>query len=128
MKRNVLVKCPVCNEDLVVTKLECKHCNTKIEGEFNLSKFNYLEESQLNFALIFIKNAGNIKAIEKELNISYPTVKKNLDDLIQALGFNKVDIVEEELVYHNKKDVLNALKDGKLTYNEAKKVLKELGE
>lgn len=120
---NVLTKCPVCGGELKVTKLECTNCNSRIEGDFKLSKFNYLSDEQLKFALVFLKNAGNIKAVEKELDISYPTVKKNLDELIEALGFSKVDIKEEVTKYNNRKDVLAALKDNRISYEEAKKIL-----
>lgn len=120
---NVLTKCPVCGGELKVTKLECTNCNSRIEGDFKLSKFNYLSDEQLKFALVFLKNAGNIKAVEKELDISYPTVKKNLDELIEALGFSKVDIKEEVTEYNNRKDVLAALKDNRISYEEAKKIL-----
>lgn len=120
---NVLTKCPVCGVELKVTKLECTNCNSRIEGDFKLSKFNYLSDEQLKFALVFLKNAGNIKAVEKELDISYPTVKKNLDELIEALGFSKVDIKEEVTEYNNRKDVLAALKDNRISYEEAKKIL-----
>ena len=120
---NVLTKCPVCGGELKVTKLECTNCNSRIEGDFKLSKFNYLNDEQLKFALVFLKNAGNIKAVEKELDISYPTVKKNLDELIEALGFSKVDIKEEVTEYNNRKDVLAALKDNRISYEEAKKIL-----
>ncbi len=125
---NVLTKCPVCGGELKVTKLECTNCNSKIEGEFKLSKFNYLSDEQLKFALVFLKNAGNIKAVEKELDISYPTVKKNLDELIEALGFSKVDIKGEVTEYNNRKDVLAALKDNRISYEEAKKILAGLEE
>lgn len=125
---NVLSKCPICGGELKVTKLECNNCNSKIEGEFKLSKFNYLSDEQLKFALVFLKNAGNIKAVEKELDISYPTVKKNLDELIEALGFSRVDIKGEVTEYNNRKDVLAALKDNRISYEEAKKILAGLEE
>ena len=87
----VLSTCPVCKHELRVERLHCDHCNTAIEGSFTLSKFNYLETDKLYFIEIFIKNRGNIKAIEKELNISYPTVKKMLDEVIIGLGYSVTD-------------------------------------
>ena len=87
--RNIIGKCPICHNDLKVVKLKCDECNTSIEGEFSLSCFDLLSVEQQNFLLIFIKNAGNIKEIEKELNISYPTVKRNLEELQISLGFKK---------------------------------------
>ena len=39
MKREVLGKCPVCGEELYVSKLSCHKCDTHIEGNFTLCKF-----------------------------------------------------------------------------------------
>ena len=73
---------------------------------------------------MFIKNGGNIKLIEKELNISYPTVKKNLDELINALGFEKINEVEATKL--TKEDVYRALKNGEISFEEAEEMLKEV--
>lgn len=86
-KYPVLSQCPVCHHDLVVTELRCDRCNTVVSGAFTLSKFNYLDTEKLYFIEIFVKNRGNIKALEKEMNVSYPTVKKMLDDVITVLGY-----------------------------------------
>ncbi len=122
--KNIITKCPICNENLTVTKLMCPSCKTEISGNFKLSKFNYLSEEQINFALVFIKNAGNIKGIEKELNISYPTVKKNLDDLILALGFSNTNVGNKP--YSSREEILQALKDDLISYEEAKRLLEEV--
>ncbi|MBE6131272.1 MAG: DUF2089 domain-containing protein [Erysipelotrichaceae bacterium] len=124
MNKNVIGTCPVCGENLTVSVLTCDGCNTSIHGSFNLSKFDYLSTAQQEFAFVFIKNGGNIKLIEKELNISYPTVKKNLDDLINALGFEKIN---ETLVDKpSKEDIYKALKNGEITFDEAEEMLKEV--
>lgn len=124
MNKNVIGTCPVCGENLTVSVLTCDGCNTSIHGSFNLSKFDYLSNAQQEFAFVFIKNGGNIKLIEKELNISYPTVKKNLEDLINALGFENINetIVEKP----SKEDVYKALKNGEITFEEAEEMLKEV--
>ncbi|MBQ4571495.1 MAG: DUF2089 domain-containing protein [Bacilli bacterium] len=124
MNKKVIGTCPVCGENLSVSVLTCEKCDTSIHGNFNLSKFDYLSVSQQEFAFVFIKNGGNIKLIEKELNISYPTVKKNLDDLINALGFEKIN---ETLVDKpSKEDIYKALKNGEITFDEAEEMLKEV--
>lgn len=87
-KYPVISSCPICHGDLHVTRLECDSCGTALEGTFNLSKFNYLAAEQLFFIEVFVKNRGNIKAVEKEMDISYPTVKKMLDDVIVGLGYS----------------------------------------
>ena len=123
MNKKVIGKCPVCGENLSVSVLSCDGCKTSIHGNFNLSKFDYLSVSLQEFALVFIKNGGNIKLIEKELNISYPTVKKTLDELIDALGFEKINEVEVKKI--TKEDIYKALKNGELTFEEAEEMLKE---
>ncbi|NMB27761.1 MAG: DUF2089 domain-containing protein [Tissierellia bacterium] len=90
MKKEVLGKCPICGEELEVTRLSCNHCHTNIEGDFSLCKFCKLSYEQKNFAEVFIKNRGNIKEIEKELGISYPTVRNKLEDLILALEYKSI--------------------------------------
>lgn len=87
-KYPVLSTCPVCHNELAVVKLHCDSCNTTLDGHFSLSKFNYLDTEKLYFIEVFVKNRGNIKAIEKEMNLSYPTIKKMLDDVIVGLGYN----------------------------------------
>lgn len=124
MKNKIIGKCPICSQNLTVTELTCNACNTKISGNFTLSKFDYLTPSQQEFALIFLKNAGNIKMVEKDLNISYPTVKKNIDELITALGFEKINVSVIEKP--TKEEVLKALKNGEIGFDEAEEILEEI--
>ncbi|AIO18448.1 hypothetical protein KQ51_00568 [Candidatus Izimaplasma bacterium HR1] len=116
---NVIGECPICKSDLKVTKLSCKNCSTEISGDFKLSKFNYLSKEHLYFIEVFIKNKGSIKQIEKELGISYPTVKKNLDEVIVSLGYQ---ISDEDKV--KRADVLEKLEKGEIKASEAAKLLK----
>ena len=116
---NVIGECPICKGELVVSKLSCKSCGTEISGKFKLSKFNHLSKEDLYFIEVFIKNRGNIKQIEKELGISYPTVKKNLDEVIINLGY---EVVDENKA--NKDEVFDKLAKGEITAKEAAKLLK----
>ena len=120
MKKEVLGKCPVCSKDLEVVKLNCRNCGTSIEGHFNLCRFCLLTKEQKEFAEIFIKNRGNIKEIEREMGISYPTVKNKLESLIEALGYKSQP---EEPEY--KKDVLQKLYNGEITAEEAIKMMND---
>ncbi len=119
MNKKIIGYCPICNKKLVVKTLRCDECNTEITGEFSLTPFDYLSKEQLDFALIFIKCEGNIKAIEKSLNISYPSVKKQIDELVSALGFNNV--IEDEPLTREK--VGQMLKNGEISFDEAEKLL-----
>ena len=118
----VIIKCPVCSDRLKVTSLHCSQCNTKFEGEFHLDKFSYLTQEQKNFIEVFLKCRGNIKEVEKELNISYPTVRGRLDDVIHSLGY----VVSNDARQQQKprKEILSMLSNGEISYDEAMELLK----
>ncbi|NLM07116.1 MAG: DUF2089 domain-containing protein [Tissierellia bacterium] len=118
MKKEVISACPVCSNDLVATKLSCLKCGTVVEGEFHFSKFQKLPKEELEFVEIFIKNRGNIKAIEKEMNISYPTVRNKLENVIELLGYKK-----EPVVAPDPAEVLGKLNSGEITAVQAIKIL-----
>lgn len=82
----VLTECPVCSQEMKITKLKCNYCSTIIENDFSFSKFEKLSKEQLNFVEVFLGCRGNIKDVEKELGISYPTVRSKLDEVNNALG------------------------------------------
>lgn len=119
MKKEVLGKCPICEDELYVTKLNCSNCHTSIEGNFSLCKFCKLTDDEKSFVEIFIKSRGNIKEIEKEMGISYPTVRGKLENVIQALGYSP-KYTETQV---NKKSVLEKLSKGEITSDEAIKLL-----
>jgi len=134
MKKQVIPVCPVCKHDLIITGVHCDNCDITISGQFTLSKFDYLSVEQLNFIEIFIKNQGNIKAIEKEMNISYPTVKKLLSDAIIALGYETVVDYDPyiqssggslaQTKSSNKNEILKKVADKTISVEEAIALLK----
>src|SRR5699024_12784271 len=115
-----LSNCPVCNHTLTIKKLHCNNCYTTIENDFALSRFSMLSGDDLAFIETFLLSRGNIKEVEKELGISYPTVRSKLNDIIINLGH---DIVKHK---HNTDEtsVISMLEKGELTADEAVKQLK----
>ena len=120
MEFPVIGKCPVCNNKMIVERLKCPSCGTGVDGKFKLNKFDYLSKEQMYFVEIFIKNRGNIKEIEKDLGVSYPTVKRNLEQVIEALGYN----IPKEENSIDKKEILDKLSKGEIKAEEALKKLK----
>lgn len=120
MTYKILCKCPVCSSKLKVTRLKCDECSTIVENQFELSKFNYLNSEQLYFIEVFLKSRGNIKDVEKELGISYPTVRAKLDEVITALGYT----VLKQKPSTDKKGVIDMLEKGEITADEALVMLK----
>ncbi len=121
MSYKIINKCPVCGSKLYITRLKCSKCNTVIENEFEMtSKFDYLTADQLSFVETFLKNRGNIKDVEKDLGISYPTVRAKLDEVLNALGYN---VTSQTAV--NKKKIVDMLENGEITPDQAIKMLNE---
>ena len=124
MRNKIIGKCPICGKDLEVTKLYCNHCRSGVEGRFEMCKFCRLSPEQQHFVEIFLRSRGNIKEVERELGISYPTVRGRLDEVIRSLGF-QVDVDERSKERAKKrKEVLEALSKGEMTSEEALGALK----
>lgn len=117
--------CPVCGHSLNVVRLTCTHCPTKIEGEFSNCKFCQLPGEQLEFVEVFIKCRGNIKDVEKELGISYPTVRSRLDGVIQALGY-MVEKPDAGVESDRRQEILVSLERGEISSQEAARQLKRV--
>ncbi len=86
MQRDVISTCPVCESQLRVTRLHCNTCGTTIEGEFNVGRFADLGRDQMLLLEAFLRSRGNLRELERELGVSYPTVRGRIDDLLRALG------------------------------------------
>ncbi len=130
MAKEVIGRCPVCAEALEVTELSCPACNTKISGNFQMCKFCGLPAEQKHFAEVFIKNRGNIREVEKELGISYPTVRSRLEALIKALGYSwELDpkTTSDEEHARQRQQILNKLSEGDISASEAVRLLKNIG-
>ena len=120
MKYQVPGKCSICGHDITITSFVCTHCRTKTEGEFLPGRFSSLRRDQLEFIEAFLKCRGNIKDVEKELGLSYPTIRNRLEEVLQVLDLAPREASAERKP--EKKDlseILNALEKGEVTPQEA---------
>ncbi len=121
---NLVGNCPVCGDDMIITELKCPSCETTISGKFKLDKFSRLKKEHLEFIEVFVKSRGNIKEVERELGISYPTVRNKLDEVIHALGHDIEQSPDDEMA-EKRKEVLTRLESGEISAAEA---VEQLGE
>ena len=96
MPHDVIATCPVCASELAVTRLRCGACGTTIEGEFSVGRFGRLTREQLQVLESFLRSRGNLRDMERELGISYPTVRSRVEQLVQALGFGPREQADAE--------------------------------
>ncbi len=121
-------RCPVCQEAMTVTRLHCPQCGTGVDGRFALGAFDRLSPEQLAFAAAFIKNEGKLNRLERELDLSYPTLRSRLTELIEAMGF---EVGQEEPAVaatlppeDDRRRILAELAAGRLTSEDAIKALR----
>ena len=74
-------KCPACGGPLVVTECRCTNCQLKLQGEFRPDLFSTLTLDQLTFVRTFLRVRGNQSEMEKNLGVSYPTIRNKLDEI-----------------------------------------------
>ncbi len=110
-------QCPVCQGALKAARLACPACSTAIEGDFSIDRLVRLTGQQKQFVVSFLKCRGNIKEMEKEFNISYPTVRSRLDEIVSQLGEAPAKDAP------TRKDILDMLARGELSADEARQIL-----
>jgi len=122
-KSNKLISdCPVCSGQLRVTHLKCSECGTELSGEFVANEFARLPAEKLDFLRTFLACRGNLKEVEAALNISYPTVRGRLDQLLGALELSAAEVEDQR--EDDRAGVLEALERGELSVEEAEKRLR----
>ena len=135
--RPLILKCPSCSGDLNVTRLHCQSCDIGIDGDFSVPALLRLNRAQLDFVEVFLKNRGIIREVERELGVSYPTVRARLDEVIDAIGFNRTSVSDAERPDRNeqptpdqarsRRAILEQLSAGKISPEDAMRALAALG-
>ncbi len=142
MPHDVIATCPVCSGELAVTRLRCGDCGTTIEGEFGVGRFARLTRDQVQMLESFLRSRGNLRDMERELDISSPTVRVRVEALVRALGFGPRDEPEAPAaapaataapasiadgIQAGRRDILERLSRHELSAEEAAEAIRGLG-
>lgn len=87
-------QCPVCGDALTTTRLGCAECGTELVGSFASCPFCALDAADLDLLKVFLTSRGNLKELEKHLQVSYPTARARFNAVLDRLGW-LVDADEE---------------------------------
>jgi hypothetical protein len=117
--------CPACNTDLLVTRLTCPECGTEVTGNFPPDLFSRLAPNDFDFVILFIKTKGNVKEMERELGISYWTIRSKLNEIVVQLGLSDGEEEPDDPGSRRQK-ILEQLNAGLLTVQEAAAQLEKL--
>jgi hypothetical protein len=135
MPHDVISTCPVCASELAVTRLHCRSCGTTLEGDFSVGRFGRLNRDQLTLLESFLRSRGNLREMERELGISYPTVRSRVEALVRALGFGPradADDADEPstdpaVPGRTREEILEAVARHELSADEAAAAIRALG-
>lgn len=101
---------------MVINRLACVRCETRIETTLPIPAFFRLPEDLQQFVLTFLRCRGSIRDMEKALGISYPTVCKRLDLVNELLGNKEMAL--------NRDQILSQLESGQISPKQAADLLK----
>ena len=88
--------CPSCQGRLAVKRLRCERCKTEVDGLYPLPALASLGREDQEFILEFIKASGSLKEMASILDVSYPTVRNRLDEIIEKLTQSQTNLKEKK--------------------------------
>lgn len=128
--------CAYCGGELLVRELHCRQCDTTTRGSFRpgrdagfaqgqlpvLQRFARLSPEQLQLLEAFVRCEGKLNRLQEEIGVSYPTLRGRLNEMLQAMGFTPQ---EEKAPKIDRRQVLDDLATGKISAEEATRILRE---
>lgn len=119
-------KCPSCSNDLYITRLTCPTCGTEVSGEFTPDFFSRLSPNDFDFVVLFILKKGNIKEMERELGISYWTIRSKLAEIVDQLALEDRASMPANDLGAKRQKILEQLNAGLISVDEAASRLEDL--
>jgi hypothetical protein len=100
---------------MVIVRLECALCGTEVTGEYDMCSACRLEGPSRELFDMFLKARGNLKKVQRELGVSYPTARLRMDEMFREL--------EEGVPPADPSSVLERLRNGEIDAETAGKLL-----
>lgn len=121
-------KSPFSGGEIIVTRFYCPETDVTVEGRFSVTMpFSQLSPEQLDFVETFIRCEGKISRMEGELDLSYPTIRSRLREVVQALGYEPEQEESGKISEQDRKRILQQLDSGELSFEDAMKQLQGEG-
>lgn len=103
-----------------IEKVKCASTGYAVEGPFETPALFQLNEEQFNIVESLVINGGNLKKVAEEIDVSYPTLRSRLDEIIDLLK------VESARMHEKRLEILSAIEKGEITAGEGAKRLQSL--
>jgi hypothetical protein len=86
MEKKMPLNCPSCGTRLGISKMHCSGCGTEVSGDYDIPRLMRLTPREIEFIESFVASSGSLKEMAGRMNVSYPTVRNLLDDIIAKLN------------------------------------------
>lgn len=93
----------------------------QLEGRFAVPALLRLGYDDLEFVVAFVRASGSLKEMGKLLDLSYPTVRNRLNEIIRKLSIAEAGLEDR------RRAILDEIASGKLSVKEGARRLKEIG-
>ena len=113
-------RCPQCSGTVEIRHLACAACGLGLEGRFRLPRLARLSPELQELVEQLVLAGTNLKDVALRLEVSYPTLRKRLDQLIEALR----RLCEEDEA--ETRALLEEVQHGRMRAEEAARLIKEL--
>jgi hypothetical protein len=115
-----MTECLICKHHLTIERLSCEACQSHFEGKFYFPRLARLSMAEQQLAESLIVHGGNLKEMAESLDVSYPTLKKRLLELSNALHKQKQE--DKQSI----EEILQAMETGEMTAQEGIKLIREI--
>jgi hypothetical protein len=117
-------QCPVCGDELHVTRLGCGSCGSELAGRFAACPYCALRELDRKILRTFLVSRGNMRELARDLGVSYPTARQRFAELLSRLRLEEsTDGSEGPTTDLDREEVLRRLAAGELDLDEATAML-----
>ena len=107
---------------LVIERVRIPEKQIAVEGAFTLPELARITPDDQVFIVAFLRSHGSIKEMEQTFGVSYPTIKARLNRISSQLEFVDTNPAP------SRAEVLEKLKAGQITADEAIRTLEEMKE
>ncbi len=117
----MLPKCEGC-ERVWIREIECEN-GMRILGRFKPSPLDFLSEEDHEFVIMFLRSKGNLKELERITGEGYFALRGKLEKILKKIGLDPLSKDQDV----DRDEIFRMVRDGKLSVDEALRLLKREG-
>ena len=115
-----MIRCPVTQSPMLIQRLYSPASGISVEGRFQFPRLMRVSKEHLHLAEAFLLRGGNLKELSIDLDISYPTLRKRLDDMIEELQ----QLKQQDDAYIEQ--ILQKIENQEITAEQGMREIKEI--